>query len=74
MYIYVYILNIYIIYIYYCGEEDNAKQLYLVFKVSYRRTDNLSARYNDHQKIYSLCRVHLHSFRSLSAARNHYLP
>ena len=39
-------------------------------------------RYNDHQKIYStmvfliwrhLCRVHFHSFRSLTSGRNHYL-
>ena len=35
-------------------EEDDTKQLYLVLKVSCRRTDNLSARYNDHQKIYSI--------------------
>ena len=49
--IYVYIYTyIYII----LWEEDDAKQLYLVLKVSCRRTDNLSARYNDHQRIYSI--------------------
>ena len=35
-------------------EEDDIKQLDLVLKVSCRRTDNLSARYNNHQKIYSI--------------------
>ena len=32
-------------------EEDDVKQLYLVLKVSCWRTNNLSARYNYHQKI-----------------------
>ena len=63
-------------------EEDDAKQIYLVLKVSCRQTNNLSARYNDHQKIYSimvslirrhLCRVHFHSFQSLASGRDHYL-
>ena len=67
----------------YVWEEDDVKQLYLVLKISCRQTDNLSARYNDHQKIYSivasliwrhLCRVHFHGFRSLTNARNHYFP
>ena len=40
--------------IYILCEEDNAKQLYLVLKVSCRRTDNFSARYNDHRKLYSI--------------------
>ena len=38
----------------YIMEEDDAKQLYLVLEVSCRRTDNLSARYSDHKKIYSI--------------------
>ena len=56
IFIYIYRLFIYIyiyIVIYILWEEDDAKQLYLVFKVSFRRTDSLSAKYNDHQKLYS---------------------
>ena len=53
--IYIYIYIIYInMYIYiYCAlwEEGDVEKLYLVLKVSCRWTDNLSARYNDHQKI-----------------------
>ena len=64
-------------------EEDDARQLYLILKVSCRWTYNLSARYNDHQKIYSimvslirhhLCIVPFNSFRSLTRARDPYLP
>ena len=32
-------------------EDDHAKQFYLILKVSCRQNDNLSGRYNDHQKI-----------------------
>ena len=54
LYIFIHYLYIFIyIVIYILWEEDDAKQLYLVFKVSCRRTDSLSAKYNDHQKLYS---------------------
>ena len=54
LYIFIHYLYMFIyIVIYILWEEDDAKQLYLVFKVSCRRTDSLSARYNDHQKLYS---------------------
>ena len=33
---------------------DEDEQLYWVLKILCRRTDNLSARYNDHQKINSM--------------------
>ena len=33
---------------------DEDEQLYLVLKILCRQTDNLSARYNDHQKVYSM--------------------
>ena len=61
-------------------EEDDAKQLYLVLKVSCRRTDNIQPGTTIIQKIYSimvsliwchLCRVHFHSFRRLTSARDH---
>ena len=54
-------------------EEDDAEQLYLVLKVSCRRTDNLQPGTTIIQTIYSirhlchLCRLHFHSFRSLGA-------
>ena len=81
IYIYTYIYNIYKYII--LREEDDARQLYLIFKVSCWRTYNLSARYNDHQKIYSImvslirrhsCIVPFNSFRGLTRARNPYLP
>ena len=68
-------------------EEDDAKQLYLVLKISWWQTKNLSVRYNDHQKIYNItisliwchiCRAHFHSFWSLTSASpttfDHCLP
>ena len=49
----IYIQYIYIyIYIYILWEEVNVKQA--ILKISCWRTNNLSARYNDHQKIYSV--------------------
>ena len=38
--------------------------------VSWRRANNISAKYKDHQ----LFRVHFHSFWNLTSTRNNYLP
>ena len=62
-------------------EEGNVKQFYnfLVFEVSCRWTYNLSASYNDSQKIYSvmvslmwyhLYRIHFHNFGSFTSTKN----
>ena len=70
--IYTHVCIMYVIYIYIF------KQLYLVLKASHWWTNNLSARHNNHQKVYSimlsliwhhLCMVHFHSFWSL---KSHY--
>ena len=65
-------------------EEHDSKQLYLVLKVSCRSTGNVSTSCNNQKKkknrimlfliLNHLRKIHFHSFRSLSSARNHYFP
>ena len=83
IYIYIYIYYTYIYYI--CihiiilWHEGDAKQLYLVLKVSCWQTDNLqpgttiikNLQYNGILDMTSLCRVHFHRFWSLRSARGH---